>query len=485
MFIRKTATKNKKTQTKYTTHKLVESYRNKDGEVRQRVIMSLGTIDLPKKRWPELASLLESRITGQLSFLENDEDVSKIADTILKHNEFIKNKVIEENKIEESANIEEIDLNSVSTTYGRSLGPELVANKFWEVLEFEKILKKCHFSQKPDFGVVGEGEYLGSLLSMPWRMERPTPICPVSCAEVEVSGCPSLVKDCQAADTAVGCQVPFLCRTGGHAESPDETRMPLPLHLLHLSPYRGNRLACSRTPPTRSPKRPESCKRWAPDLLITDSVFNSDYTHSLAVANAFRRQGLTIPWGAFFSPTHPPDGYHKALAESGLTHVEFGTETFCNTQLIKYGKPFDREDVVAAQGSAHRAGVQIAHYLLLGGPGEDAQTLEETLNRMEEIEKAVFFIFCGIRIFPHTRLHTLAQEESRSCRVRGSLPAPVFYRSKGIGTEEIIARIRTQARGRMNWVYGDGGEKSERVVSRLHTHGHTGPYGSFSFAEHG
>ena len=194
-------------------------------------------------------------------------------------------------------------------------------------------------------------------------------------------------------------------------------------------------------------------------LFITDSVFNSDYTHSLAVANAFRRQGLTIPWGAFFSPTRPPDGYYKALAEAGLTHVEFGTETFCDTQLKKYGKPFDREDVVAAQGSAHRAGVHIAHYLLLGGPGEDEQTLEETLNRMEEIEKAVFFIFCGIRIFPHTRLYTLAQEEGQILPGQDLL-APVFYRSKGIGTEEIIARIRKRARGRMNWVYGDGGEKS-------------------------
>jgi radical SAM superfamily enzyme YgiQ (UPF0313 family) len=209
-------------------------------------------------------------------------------------------------------------------------------------------------------------------------------------------------------------------------------------------------------------------------LFITDSVFNSDYTHSLAVANAFRRQGLTIPWGAFFSPTHPPDGYYKSLAEAGLTHVEFGTETFCNTQLKKYGKPFDMEDLVAAQGSAHRAGLHIAHYLLLGGPGEDAQTLEETLNRMEEIEKAVFFIFCGIRIFPHTRLYTLAQEEGQILQGQDLL-APVFYRSKGIGTEEIIARIRKRARGRMNWVYGDGGEKSEQVVSRLHTHGHPGP----------
>jgi hypothetical protein len=38
-----------------------------------------------------------------------------------------------------------------------------------------------------------------------------------------------------------------------------------------------------------------------------------------------------------------------------------------------------------------------------------------------------------------------------------------------------MARIQERAKGKMNWVYGDGGEKGERVVSRLHAHGHKGP----------
>lgn len=148
MFIRKSVTKNKKTKTEYITHKLVESYRNKEGQVRQRVVMSLGIIDLPKKRWPELASLLEARITGQISFLESDDDIAKIADISLKHNEFVKRKVVEEKKVNDSADVEEIDLNSVSSSYNRSLGPELVANKYWEQLEFERILRECYFNQK-------------------------------------------------------------------------------------------------------------------------------------------------------------------------------------------------------------------------------------------------------------------------------------------------------------------------------------------------
>jgi len=37
-------------------------------------------------------------------------------------------------------------------------------------------------------------------------------------------------------------------------------------------------------------------------LFITDSAFNSDIKHSLAVARAFKKIGIKIPWGGFFAP---------------------------------------------------------------------------------------------------------------------------------------------------------------------------------------
>ncbi len=35
-------------------------------------------------------------------------------------------------------------------------------------------------------------------------------------------------------------------------------------------------------------------------FFITDSVFNADCAHSIAVAEAFKKSGVSIPWGAFF-----------------------------------------------------------------------------------------------------------------------------------------------------------------------------------------
>ena len=147
MFIRETKTKNKKTKITYSAHKLVENYRT-NGVVRQRVIMSLGTLTLPKKRWRELAALLESRISGQRSFMEDDAEMATIADDAFKHNKFIKRQREEKTVNVNNEDMQTVDLNSISTSIYRSLGAELIAHAFWEKLDFDNILKDCGFNLK-------------------------------------------------------------------------------------------------------------------------------------------------------------------------------------------------------------------------------------------------------------------------------------------------------------------------------------------------
>ena len=147
MFIRETETKNKKTMNVYKSHKLVENYRTEKG-VRQRVIMSLVSLSLPKNRWKELAALLEARISGQNTFLEEDNELTIVADEVLRHNTFVKRNWEEKVDSAKNSDMQLVDLNSASSTFYRSLGAELIANSFWEKLDFDVVLKNCGFDQK-------------------------------------------------------------------------------------------------------------------------------------------------------------------------------------------------------------------------------------------------------------------------------------------------------------------------------------------------
>ncbi len=209
-------------------------------------------------------------------------------------------------------------------------------------------------------------------------------------------------------------------------------------------------------------------------LFVTDSAFNSSVSHSLAVASAFRQAGVSIPWGAFFAPVDPPAGYFQSMAAAGLTHVEFGTESLSDPVLRAYRKPFRAAHVFAAHAAAVGAGLKVAHYFLLGGPGETADTVSETLGRIEKLARCALFFYCGMRIYPQTGLCELARRDGQAGDSH-SLLEPTFFRSPGIEGREILKRVSVQAGGRPNWVLGDGGGKTAAIIARLHAHGHVGP----------
>jgi len=210
-------------------------------------------------------------------------------------------------------------------------------------------------------------------------------------------------------------------------------------------------------------------------LYFTDSAFNSHEGHSLMVAKALVRAGISIPWGGFFAPTIPSlEDFYRILVDAGLTHVEFGTESLSDRMLKTYRKPFRVDNVYCTHEKALVAGVHVAHYFLLGGPGENKETLAETLDGAEKLQRAVFFFFCGIRIYPHTPIYERAIREGQ-ISPDSSLLEPVFYQSPEISSDEICRRLQERAGDRPSWIVGSGGEKTVRIISRLHDRGHTGP----------
>lgn len=148
MFIREYVTNNKKTGARYVTHRLVESIKTEKGP-RQRIVMHLGALSLPRSEWRKLAALLESRLAGQLTLFEEDlPEIAEAADKAFEHYKFVQTRRKERVAQKENREIVPVDLQSITTGYSRSLGPELVANTFWERLGFDQILISGGFDQK-------------------------------------------------------------------------------------------------------------------------------------------------------------------------------------------------------------------------------------------------------------------------------------------------------------------------------------------------
>ncbi len=209
-------------------------------------------------------------------------------------------------------------------------------------------------------------------------------------------------------------------------------------------------------------------------LFITDSAFDSDIKHSLAVARAFKRIGIKIPWGGFFAPVRLPADYFMVMKDAGLQHVEFGTESLSDSMLQSYRKPFRTRDVFAAHRQAREAGLHVAHYFLMGGPGESISTITESLDNIENLNKTALFFFIGIRIYPRTALYDIALSEGKITAGMNMLK-PVFYEADNIDREAIVALVTARAGKRINWIIGSGGARSAATVHKMHDRGYTGP----------
>jgi hypothetical protein len=127
MYIREVITKNKKTNKPYVNHRLVESVQTEKGP-RQRVIMNLGSLILPKEDWPKLARILEARLAGQSSLFEEMTEIADAANKAMEHYHFVLSQQAEKECRQESRQLVTVDLYSVTVTEARSLGPELVAH---------------------------------------------------------------------------------------------------------------------------------------------------------------------------------------------------------------------------------------------------------------------------------------------------------------------------------------------------------------------
>jgi len=147
MFIRAVTSRDRSTGTIYTSHQLVESLRTERGP-RQRVVMYLGALDLPKAQWRALAAILEARFTGQSGLFEAEPHLQTIADTAFASHDVKESLRHARSEREAGSEMVRVDLQSAATSLSRSLGPEMVASAFFDRLGITQTLSQCGLSDQ-------------------------------------------------------------------------------------------------------------------------------------------------------------------------------------------------------------------------------------------------------------------------------------------------------------------------------------------------
>ncbi|MEE9201756.1 MAG: radical SAM protein [Dehalococcoidia bacterium] len=174
---------------------------------------------------------------------------------------------------------------------------------------------------------------------------------------------------------------------------------------------------------------------------LCDSEFNTSLAHAKAVCRALIGAGLGehIRWYTYCSPLPWDDELLRLMRRAGCAGINFGVDSLYDPQLRRLGREHRRGDVARLTAGLRRAGLNFMCDLLVGGPGEDEDSVRATVEEALRLELPLVGVAVGVRVYPGTPLsRLLAQDGAQDGSglqppQHGGLHQPVFYLSPALG----------------------------------------------------
>lgn len=146
-------------------------------------------------------------------------------------------------------------------------------------------------------------------------------------------------------------------------------------------------------------------------FYVTDNTFNLPPSYAGELCRHMISAGLDISWRCIVYPVRLDEKLVKLMADSGCKEVSLGFESGSNTILHVMNKKFKPEDVRRTSALFKDHGVRRMGFLLLGGPEETRESVEESLSFADSLQMDMLKISVGIRIYPNTHLAETAAAE--------------------------------------------------------------------------
>jgi anaerobic magnesium-protoporphyrin IX monomethyl ester cyclase len=177
---------------------------------------------------------------------------------------------------------------------------------------------------------------------------------------------------------------------------------------------------------------------------FVDSTFNSPPGHALEVCEAISRRRLGVRLDTTnFTPATASTELLTAMKRAGFRTLGITAESASDPVLQKLEKGFNAAKVREVAARVEKHGIRTLWIFLVGGPGETAATLEETLDfakwRLERGDAV--YTTVGLRVYPGTTLHRIALNEG-VVAPDSTLLDPTFYFSSSLAFDDTVTRLK-------------------------------------------
>jgi radical SAM superfamily enzyme YgiQ (UPF0313 family) len=186
-------------------------------------------------------------------------------------------------------------------------------------------------------------------------------------------------------------------------------------------------------------------------FFFVDDIFNFPEEHAMAVCEEMIRRDVRVDWTCFATPLGMSGEMAGLMKRAGCRGVEFGSDGGSEKTLAALGKGFSPGDIAYASACCSNVDLPHAHYIIIGGPGEDMGTLEETFALFDRVRPTAVIALIGVRIYPNTPLRQKAVEDG-IIRERNTLLEPAFYLTQAMNAGSLVKSVTAHATDRLNWI---------------------------------
>ena len=148
------------------------------------------------------------------------------------------------------------------------------------------------------------------------------------------------------------------------------------------------------------------------------------------------------------------------MKESGAVHFATGIESLSEEMLKNMNKSRSSEEAILTSRKCNDLEIEQLIHMIVGGPGETLETVRTSLSRLETIKSykgnswqgdGDVIVFIGMRIYPHTPLQQIAEEEGIILKGENLLK-PKFYISPKIKDVDLYQVVRDYGEANPRWM---------------------------------
>ena len=144
---------------------------------------------------------------------------------------------------------------------------------------------------------------------------------------------------------------------------------------------------------------------------FVDNTFNLPPYYAKDLCRGIVEHGLAINFWCIIYPKWIDRELVHLMERAGCREISLGFESGCRRMLRSLGKWFTPEEVRTVARMFADAGIFRRGFLLLGGPGETRESVEESLEFADSLHLDALKITVGLRIYPKTPLAATALDE--------------------------------------------------------------------------